>query len=168
MDQGDILNIIYAAQLTPDSVKGSGKNLASVVGIRTDNGEQVKDGPAIYGLKIRPGILSDYGTLIGRVFVDKNFDGLQQPGEPGVPNAVIFLQDGNRITTDADGFFSLANVLPGYHVGVLDLTSISGYEIAPNIHFSEGNSSSRMVRLAPGSMAKMNFAVTPTSREEKQ
>jgi uncharacterized repeat protein (TIGR01451 family) len=167
LDQGDILNIIYAAQVTPEAIRGNGKNLALVQGNRTDVGTQVKDGPAIHSLTIRQGIISDCGTLIGRVFVDQNFDGLQQPGEPGVPNAVIYLQDGNRITTDADGLFSLANVLPGYHVGVLDLTSIPGYAIAPNIYFSEGNSKSRMVRLAPGSMVKMNFAVTPAVKEEQ-
>jgi hypothetical protein len=53
-------------------------------------------------------------------------------------------------------------------VGVLDLTSIPGYAIAPNIRFSEGNSKSRMVRISPGSLGKMNFAVTPTSEEDER
>ncbi|MGB7443030.1 MAG: hypothetical protein WA919_18350, partial [Coleofasciculaceae cyanobacterium] len=118
-------------------------------------------------LRVDPGLLSDCGTLIGRVFEDKNFDGEQQPGEPGIPNAVIFLEDGNRITTDTEGLFSVANVLPGYHTGVLDPTSVPGYTIAPNHHFSEGNSKSRLVRLEPGGLARMNFAVTPTFPEEE-
>ncbi|MGB3695484.1 MAG: hypothetical protein WA999_22465, partial [Spirulinaceae cyanobacterium] len=115
---------------------------------------------------VDPGILADCGTLIGRVFVDKNFDGEQQNNEPGVPNAVIMLEDGNRITTDADGLFSVASVHAGYHAGTLDFTSLPGYTIAPNIKFSERNSQSRLVRLAPGGMARMNFAVTPTFQEE--
>jgi hypothetical protein len=117
-------------------------------------------------LKINPGILSDCGTIIGRVFVDKNFDGEQQPGEPGVPNAVIFMEDGNRITTDPRGLFSVANVLPGSHTGVLDLSSVPGYALAPNRKFRERNSQSRLVRLEPGGLVRMNFAVTPMLQEQ--
>ncbi len=162
-----LLNIAYAAQLTPDSIRGTGVNSAIVSGQRLDNTQSVKDGPASYKVRINPGILSDCGTLIGRVFVDKNFDGEQQPGEPGVPNAVIFMDDGNRITTDAKGLFSVANVEPGYRTGVLDLSSLPGYTLAPNRRFIERNSQSRLVHLEPGGLGRMNFAVTPTFREAK-
>lgn len=165
---GKVLNIAYAAQLTPDSLRGSGQNTAIVTAQRVDNNFGVKDGPAIHQLRLRPGIVSDCGTIIGRVFVDKNFDGEQQPGEPGIPNAVIFMEDGNRIVTDANGLFSVANVLPGTHTGALDLSSLPGYTLAPNRYFSERNSPSRLVRLEPGGMARMNFAVTPAVQENKQ
>ncbi|HBE18935.1 MAG TPA: hypothetical protein DDW51_15330 [Cyanobacteria bacterium UBA11367] len=161
-----VLNIAYAAQLTPDSLRGSGQNSAIVQGRRADNNFKVKDGPATHQLKIEPGIISDCGTLIGRVFIDKNFDGEQQNGEPGIPNAVIFMEDGNRIITDPNGLFSVANVLPGNHTGVLDLSSVPGYTLASNRYFSERNSPSRLVRLEPGGLARMNFAVTPTSQEQ--
>ena len=117
-----VLNLVYAAQVTPDAVRGSGENSAIVNAQRTDNNFAVKDGPAIHSLRLDPGILEDTGILIGRVFVDKNFDGEQQSGEPGIPNAVIYLEDGNRIITDADGLFSVTNMLPGHHTGILDLT----------------------------------------------
>ncbi|MBH8564291.1 DUF11 domain-containing protein [Nostoc sp. CENA67] len=161
-----VLNIAYAAQLTNDSQRGTGRNSAIVNALRSDNRFSVKDGPATHQLKIRPGIVSDCGTIIGRVFVDKNFDGEQQPGEPGVANAVIYLEDGNRITTDPNGLFSVANVLPGSHTGVLDLTSVPGYTLAPNRKFRERNSQSRLVRLEPGGLVRMNFGVTPTSLEQ--
>jgi uncharacterized repeat protein (TIGR01451 family) len=160
-----VLNIAYAAQLTADSLRGNGRNSAIANARRSDNGFSTKDGPATHQLKINPGILSDCGTIIGRVFVDKNFDGEQQRGEPGVPNAVIFLEDGNRITTDPNGLFSLANALPGNHTGVLDLSSLPGYTLAPNKKFRERNSQSRLVRLEPGGLVRMNFAVTPTFQE---
>jgi uncharacterized repeat protein (TIGR01451 family) len=162
---GQVINIAYAAQLTADAVRGTGRNSAIVNAQRADNGFSTKDGPATHQLKIRPGIVADCGTIIGRVFEDKNFDGEQQPGERGIPNAVIFLQDGNRITTDPKGLFSLANVLPGSHVGVLDLSSVPGYQLAPNKKFKERNSQSRLVRLEPGGLVRMNFAVTPISEE---
>jgi uncharacterized repeat protein (TIGR01451 family) len=163
--QDQVLNIAYAAVLTADSVRGSGENSAIINAQRLDNNQSVKDGPAIHRLRIDPGILSDCGTLIGRVFEDKNFDGEQQTGEPGIPNAVVFMDDGNRITTDTKGLFSVANVISGYRTGVLDLTSVPGYNIAPNRKFSERNSQSRLVQLEPGGLARMNFAVTPLSQE---
>ncbi len=164
-DPSAVLNIAYAAVVTPDAVRGKGRNSAIVFGQRADNGFGVKDGPAVHQLRIRAGIITDCGTILGRVFIDKNFDGEQQPGEPGVPNAVVFMEDGNRITTDADGLYSVANVLPGYRTGVLDLSSIPGYTLAPNLYFSERNSQSRLVHLEPNGMVRMNFAVTPSFQE---
>jgi hypothetical protein len=98
------------------------------------------------------------------VFVDKNFDGEQQPGEPGIPNAVLYMDDGTRIVTDANGLYSLSSVLSGSRTLAIDLTSVPGYTLAPNLYFAERNSQSRLVRLAPGSLNRVNFAVTPVAR----
>jgi uncharacterized repeat protein (TIGR01451 family) len=166
-NQNQVLNIAYAAQLTPDAIRGNGQNIASVFGQRADNGERVQDGPAVHRVRVRSGLINDCGTIIGRVFNDKNFDGEQQPGEPGIPNAVIILDDGNRITTDKDGMYSVANVLAGPRTGVLDATSVRGYTLAPNDRVRERNSQSRFVNLAPGGLVRMNFAVTPAAKEEK-
>ncbi len=157
------LTLVYAALLTPDAIRGTGRNLAVAQGQTATT--PVQSNTASYRLQIRPGILADCGTIIGRVFVDKNFDGEQQAGEPGVPNAVIFMDDGNRVTTDAAGLFSLAYVISGTRTGTLDLTSLPGYILAPNLYRIEANSPSRLVRLAPGSTVRMNFAVTPSFKE---
>lgn len=156
---GGTITVTYAAVLTPDAIRGNGRNTAVV---SATGFETVED---TFQLTIRQGILSDCGTIIGRVFVDKNFDGHQQAGEPGVPNAVIYMESGNRIITDPDGLFSIANALSGNRVGALDLTSLPGYTLAPNLFRVEDNSQSRLVRLEPGGLARMNFAVTPTFGE---
>lgn len=155
------VTVVYAVLMTPDAVRGDGRNVAQA------SAPGFEPAVATFQMAIRPGILADCGTILGRVFVDKNFDGQQQPGESGVPNAVIFMDDGNRILTDPDGLFSLANVLPGYRVGTLDLYSLPGYTLAPNLYRIEENSVSRLVRLSPGGLARMNFAVTPTFGEEQ-
>lgn len=160
-----VLNIIYPAQLTPDAMRGDGENLASVNGARTDNSQPVQDGPARHRMRVRSGILSECGTLLGRVFNDLNFDGEQQPGEPGIPNAVIILDDGNRVTTDQNGLFHLASVVAGQRTGVLDAESVPGYTLAPNQKFIGNEGQSRLVQLAPGGLARMNFAVTPAAEE---
>mgnify|MGYP001793534219 CR=1 FL=1 len=161
LQPGQSMVVTYAAEVTPDSIRGDGINSATAVA----GGEPTA--PARHRLRIRQGILSDCGTLIGRVFVDKNFDGEQQPNEPGVPNAVIYMDDGNRIVTDANGLYSLANVISGYRSAALDLTSLPGYSLAPNKYFIETNSPSRLVKLAPGSMVRVNFGVTPAFSEGK-
>lgn len=158
LSPGQTLTIVYAAVVTPDAIRGNGRNVA----------QEPRSNLASFTIRIRQGILSDCGTIVGRVFVDKNFDGEQQLGEPGVPNAVVFMDDGNRITTDANGLFSLANVIAGNRTGTLDFTSLPGYSLAPNQYFIERNSQSRLVRLAPGGMARMNFAVTPAYGENQQ
>nr|WP_290226644.1 hypothetical protein [Trichocoleus desertorum] len=159
------LTLAYSVVLTPDAVRGTGRNLASAGG--KAGTREVKSNTASFVLQIRPGILSDCGTIVGRVFVDKNFDGEQQRGEPGVPNAVVFMDDGNRIVTDPNGLFSVANVIAGNRTGALDLTSLPGYTLAPNLYRIENNNQSRLIRLEPGGLARMNFAVTPAFGEQQ-
>lgn len=163
-----VINVVYAAQLTPDAIRGDGRNSASVLGFRVDNNLDVRDGPVVHRVRVNPGILTDCGNILGRVFVDKNFDGEQQTGEPGVPNAVVWMDDGNRITTDENGLFHVRCVLPGPRTGALDLTTLPGYTLAPNLQFIESNSPSRLVKLSPGSTVRMNFGVTPTFQEESK
>ncbi len=168
LDSGKTINLAYATTLTPDAIRGTGRNSAVLNGLRTGRlSGKVSDGPSIHQVQIRQGIISDTGTIIGRVFVDKNFDGEQQPNEPGVPNAVIFLDDGNKITTDVNGMFSVKGANNGYRTGVLDLSSLPGYTLAPNLYFKERNSQSRLVKLAPSGLVRMNFGVTPTAKEAK-
>lgn len=158
------VNIAYAVSLDAGAIQGNGRNSATLKVQRSD-GTIATDGPATHQLSIRQGLIRDTGTIVGRVFVDKNFDGQQQANEPGIPNAVIYLDDGNRITTDLNGIFSVQSVVPGYRTGVLDLTSIPGYSLAPNRYFIERNSLSRLVKLAPGGIVRMNFGVIPTAGE---
>ncbi|MCM1983679.1 hypothetical protein [Lyngbya confervoides] len=166
LPRDETLVIVYGAQLTPDALRGDGLNSATVTAQRVDNDLEVLDGPSIHRVRITPGLLSDCGTILGRVFVDRNFDGKQQPGEPGVPNAVVWMDDGNRITTDEDGLFNVQCVLPGYRTGALDPESLEGYTLAPNLKFIERNSPARLVHLAPGGMVRMNFGVMPTANGE--
>jgi uncharacterized repeat protein (TIGR01451 family) len=162
-EQNILLTLVYAVQVTPDAVRGDGKNSAIAQGLL--NNQIVKDGPAIYRMLVRAGILSDCGTIIGKVFEDKNLDGEQQEGEKGIPNAVIFMDDGNRIQADDRGLFSVRCVKPGPRMLVLDLSSIPGYQIAPNPYVLERNSPSRLVRMSPGSLGRANFAVIPYKAE---
>ncbi len=164
---GQALTLAYAVQLTPDALRGDGKNSAVVtadvltVSHGTTMTTPISDGPAVFTLQVRQGLLTDTGTLLGRVWVDRSRDGEQQAGEPGVPNAVVILDDSTRIVADANGLFSLASVTAGYHTAALDMQSVPGYVIARNRRFKERNSQSRLVNVQPGGMVRLNFGVVP-------
>jgi len=160
---GGVLDVVYAAEVTPDAQRGDGRNIA--VG-QLSNGELTNTD--VHRLRIRPGITSNCGTLLGRVFVDDNRDGFQQPGEVGVPYAVIFLDDGNRITTDEEGLYSVNCLRPGRRVGTLDYTSVPGYQITPDPNFIERDSVSRWVNMAPGATRRMNFGLSPLAEPEPE
>ena len=163
---GQALTLAYGAQLSPEALRGDGKNSASVTGdalaiSKADTTNlPVTDGPAVYQVEVRQGLLTDTGTIIGRVWVDSNRDGEQQRGEPGLPGAVILLDDSTRIVADANGLFSVPTVTAGYHAAALDMQSVPGYTLARS-RFRERQSQSRLVHLSPGGLVRLNFGVVP-------
>jgi uncharacterized repeat protein (TIGR01451 family) len=97
-------------------------------------------------------------SINGKVFVDNNKDGTQQPGEPGKPGVTITLKDkaGNVVattTTGPDGSYSFPNLPAG------DYTV---EEVQPN---GLGNSTpnSVPVKLVPGTPGTANFGDTLSS-----
>lgn len=164
---GQSLTLAYAVQLTPDALRGDGQNSAVVtanaltINQGTTIASPVSDGPAVFRLQVRQGLLSDTGTILGRVWVDRNRDGEQQAGETGFPNAVVLLDDGTRIVADPNGLFSSPTVTAGYHTATLDMQSVPGFTLARNHRFRERNSQSRLVHLQPGGMVRLNFGIVP-------
>jgi uncharacterized repeat protein (TIGR01451 family) len=60
------------------------------------------------------------GSLSGYVYVDKNNNGLKDPGEPGVPGVTVILSGTNdqgavsqTTQTNANGFYQFTNLRPG-------------------------------------------------------
>ena len=119
------------------------------------------------GCASRQGLLTAAGTLIGRVFVDRNGDGEMQRDEPGIANAIVVLDDGTQIVTDEKGLFSVANVASGPRIAALDLTSVPGYRIAPG-RLRAHRGPSRLVRLMPGGLARINFGLAPLASVPKR
>lgn len=67
------------------------------------------------------------GTVTGLVFFDTNNDGVQNPGEAGIPGATVTITAANGqtvvVTTDANGIYTAANVPPG--VATVDVVDAS-------------------------------------------
>jgi uncharacterized repeat protein (TIGR01451 family) len=59
-------------------------------------------------------------TVIGNVFHDADGDGRQSAGEPGIGGVDVVTEDGEVVTTDSYGKFSVNNLRPGRHVFRVD------------------------------------------------
>jgi uncharacterized repeat protein (TIGR01451 family) len=155
-----VLTFVYATVISPDALRGNAQNVAVVDG--SIGASPVHGGPAAYTLRLDPGLLSDCGTIIGRVYDDTPLQGIDRRQQPGIPNAVVFFDDGVRVTTDKNGLYHYPGCAhPGWRTAALDLKSVKGYTLAPNIYIAAKNGQSQWAHLEPSGLVKINFAVVP-------
>ena len=103
-------------------------------------------------VKVVPDALFDLSTIIGKVFHDKNQDGLQSEGEEPIANARLLTSAGQQIQVDKNGLYHVPNVAPGRLVIQLDMTSlVAGAKVIGR--------TSKVVDVRPGIPHKVNFAV---------
>jgi uncharacterized repeat protein (TIGR01451 family) len=101
----------------------------------------------------------DCSDIVGKVFDDKNANGYQDEGEPGIANVRVATPRGLLVTSDADGRFHVAcaDVPQADHgsnfVMKLDERTLpSGYRVTTE--------NPRDVRVTRGKMVKINFGAT--------
>lgn len=110
-------------------------------------------------VRVVPDPTFDCSEIIGKVFDDKNANGYQDEGEPGIANVRLATARGLLVTTDAEGRFHIpCPQIPNENRGsnfvmkLDDRTLPSGYRITTE--------NPRVVRLTRGKMTKMNFGAT--------
>ncbi len=94
----------------------------------------------------------EQGTIIGKVFNDKNQNAVQDCGEEGVPWARLYTEQGVGIVTDEHGRYHIPGVDPGRHV-----VKIDGHSLPEGTKFI--TEEAYLVKTTPGIMNKANFAV---------
>jgi uncharacterized repeat protein (TIGR01451 family) len=110
-------------------------------------------------VEIEPEAVFDCAELLGRVFDDENGNGFQNDGELGLPGVRLATVNGELITTDEHGRFSVpCAALPNAQIGsnfVLKLderTLPTGYSLTtPN---------PEAIRLTAGKMSRINFGAS--------
>jgi len=104
--------------------------------------------------------LFDLGTIIGKVFEDKNKDGWQDPDEPGIPSVMVALDNGTYALTDEFGRYHLPAIKPGQRLVKINLLDLPNGAVATT-------DEALVVDVTSGLLAKANFGVTYTYDVEK-
>jgi hypothetical protein len=64
------------------------------------------------------------GSIRGVLFLDRNRNGVRDPGEPGVAGVTIYLDRGFSVETDANGEFTFDSVATGAHAVRVNLANV--------------------------------------------
>ncbi|KAF0174490.1 MAG: hypothetical protein FD161_3553 [Limisphaerales bacterium] len=114
-------------------------------------------------VRVEPGVFTDQGVVLGKVFVDANTNRVQDAGEPGVPGVRLYLEDGTFVITDGEGKFSLYGLRPRTHVLKVDNTTLPpGAKLLVLSTDNAGDAGSRFVNLKKGELHRANFAIAST------
>lgn len=155
---GATVELVYRALIGPDSHKSDGKNYVVVSGFSA--GKQIFSNRSFAKVNITEGVFTSKGTIIGKVFLDKNKNKLQDAGEEGISNVAIYMEDGTRVVTDKDGKYSIPLVEPGIHVLRVDETTLpTGFVLIPISQRFSQSESSQFVDVPRYGISKVNFAV---------
>ncbi|MGK9055390.1 DUF7507 domain-containing protein [Neorhizobium petrolearium] len=101
----------------------------------------------------------DCGDIIGKVFDDKNRNGYQDKGEPGLPGVRVATVKGWLITTDKYGRFHVACAeLPDARIGTNFIMKLDTRTLPSGYRLTTENP--RVVRLTAGKMTELNFGAS--------
>lgn len=149
------------AQLTVSysAVVGSGTSLGSQVNrVVVHHGVRPISNEAAVSVEIVADPVFDRATVIGKVFNDRNGNGIQDAGEEGIAGARLATVKGEWITVDQYGRYHYAGVEVGEKprgknfIVKLDMASLPEGAVA-------NSENPRVVRLTKGVMASINFPV---------
>ena len=102
----------------------------------------------------------DLGTILGKVFNDKNSDGWQDEGEDGVAGVMVVLDDGTYVLTDSHGRYHFPAVTPGQRMLKINAQSLpSGSKFTTPVN--------QVLSVTPGLLVKANFGVIDPSELRK-
>ncbi len=115
--------------------------------------------PARAEVEVRADLAFDLGTIIGKVYFDRNGDGVQGPDDPGMAAAMVALDDGTYSLTDEFGRYHFPAVQPGQRLVKLNIASVAGNAMVVG-------RATRVLSVTPGLLVKANFGVQYDSEAE--
>jgi uncharacterized repeat protein (TIGR01451 family) len=110
-------------------------------------------------VRIVPDPTFDCADLIGKVFDDRNANGYQDPGEPGLPAVRLVTPRGLLVTTDAEGRYHIpCAAVPEHARGENFVIKLDERTLPTGYRLTTENPGD--VRVTAGKMVKLNFGAT--------
>jgi len=158
---GQTRRLALAARVTPLAPKGEAANLASAVGT-TAAGLPFRSPESTAVVEVVDGPFRSEAFLVGRVFVDRDGDGLPDPGEPGVPGVLVLLENGRGAVSDITGRWHVEGVRPGLRALRLDPATLpAGLEpLAAGAEWA-GNPHTRFLEARAATLVVADFPLGP-------
>lgn len=145
---------VIRLQLMALSTAGPGKHVNVAIATNEAGAKVAPDAKASVEILAEP--VFDCGEIIGKVFDDKNRNGYQDEGEPGLPGVRVATVKGVLVTTDAHGRFHVACAdLPDQRIGSNFIMKLDTRTLPTGYRLTTENP--RVVRLTAGKMTKLNF-----------
>lgn len=144
------VTIKYKTVVGFEAKLGVNRNSANVYAYTSEG--KVSAGPAVALVKVVKGIFRKEGTIIGKVFNDKNENGIQDEGENGISGVTLVMEDGTYVTVDKEGKYSIPSAKPGRHIlKIIEETIPFGYIPVGRL--------SRVIEVPENGMAKADFGL---------
>ena len=119
---------------------------------------------ASFKVKVSGGVFTNDACVAGKVFTDCNRNGVQDPGESGIPAVRLYLEDGTHVSTDSDGKYSYCGLSPMAHVIKLDaMTMPAGSVLGETSNRNLGDPDSLLLDVKNGELIRADFAETSCS-----
>ncbi len=161
LESGAHVRISYLAAVGPGAKPDRLWNRAYAVGYLPTN-SPMRAGPAKACVDVREGFATTRGFIFGKVFIDRNDNRVQDPGEPGVPDIGIQTDDGIYVLTDSAGRYHIPSLSPGPHILRIDPHTIPENVSAPPTSIDFMNDGFvQLVDLKPSANLKANFRLIP-------
>ncbi|MEP5513303.1 MAG: SdrD B-like domain-containing protein, partial [Erythrobacter sp.] len=152
-------------------------DLVVVVGAGVSNGEKVNTGIArdaqgnsisnrgTATIRIAPSPVFDCSELLGKVFEDRNRNGYQDKGEPGVPGVRLATVNGLLVTTDEFGRYHIAcAAVPNARIGSNFVLKVDTRTLP--LGWKTVHDNPQSIRLTRGKFGELNFGVAPPLEEK--
>lgn len=145
---GSSVTLKYHAVVKPNVKRGTNTNTVIVTGTDKTGASLVARDTANVAVSWES--LERNGKIKGRVFVDKNGNGLKNADEDGLGGVTVIMESGSRVVTDTWGQFEFEEVRPGEHLVAVDERKL------PEYYFVIDDASS-IVSVYEGGTSRANF-----------
>lgn len=166
---GERAALTYRVRVGANTQPGASVNSVIAEGV-FPNGEKTTTQPAQAVVRITNGTFSTRQAVIGRVYSDKNDNGVFDAGDIPIAGARLYTQKGQAVITDSEGMYNFPSLEDGAIVLRLDpITLPFGLTVAKGANNADkGFERILQTPLLGGTLLQQNFALRPIAESKKQ